>query len=191
MGWLTLDRALHVAESHPVRARTRRRWLAARDEIAAEVRSHGFAPAIGAYTRTYGSDDLDASLLAVSWLGFDDPLGPEVRGTVDAIRNRLTAGGPLLYRYPPGDDGLLGGENAFLPCSFWLVRALAETGRADDAAAVFSDVLALGTPLGLFAEELDPATGAHLGNFPQALSHSALIDAALALWTGATPSAML
>jgi GH15 family glucan-1,4-alpha-glucosidase len=191
MGWLTLDRALHVAESHPVRARTRRRWMAARDEIAAEVRSRGFDPAIGTYTRTYGSDDLDASLLAVSWLGFDDPLGPEVRGTVDAIRDRLSAGGPLLYRYPPGDDGLIGGENAFLPCSFWLVRALAETGRADDAAAVFSDVLALGTPLRLFAEELDPATGAHLGNFPQALSHSALIDAALALWTGATPSAML
>ncbi|MEI5583299.1 MULTISPECIES: glycoside hydrolase family 15 protein [unclassified Agromyces] len=191
MGWLALDRALRIAESHPLGERTRRRWRAARGAIADEVRSRGFDPAIGAYTRTYGSADLDAALLAVSWLGFDDALGPQARGTVDAIRRGLSAGGPLLYRYPPGDDGLAGGENAFLPCSFWLVRALAETGRADDASALFADVLALGTPLGLFAEELDPATGAHLGNFPQALTHSALIDAARALRTVRAPSALL
>ena len=100
---------------------------------------------------------------------------------IDAIRRQLGAGGPLLYRYPPGTDGLAGGEGAFLPCSFWLVQALARTGRPDEAEALFDELLALGGPLGLYGEEMDPVTGEHLGNFPQALTHAALVQAALAL----------
>ena len=90
-------------------------------------------------------------------------------------------GGPLLYRYPPGSDGLEGDEGAFLPCSFWLVLALARTGRLDEAHRLFEELCTRSTDLGLYAEEMDPATGEHLGNFPQALTHGGLIQAALAL----------
>jgi GH15 family glucan-1,4-alpha-glucosidase len=86
-----------------------------------------------------------------------------------------------LYRYPPGADGLPGTEGAFLPCSFWLVQALAVTGRRREAVALFEELLQLATPLDLYSEEMDPSTGAYLGNFPQALTHAALVQAALAL----------
>ena len=102
-------------------------------------------------------------------------------GTIDAIRRELSAGGPLLYRYPVGTDGLEGGEGAFLPCSFWLVQALARVGRIAEAHSLFEELCARGTDLGLYAEEMDPSTGQHLGNFPQALTHAALIQAALSL----------
>jgi GH15 family glucan-1,4-alpha-glucosidase len=108
-------------------------------------------------------------------------MNPRVVGTIDSIRRRLSAGGPLLYRYRRGTDGLAGGEGAFLPCSFWLVQALARTGRQDEAEALFDALLALGDPLGLYAEEMDPLSGEHLGNFPQALTHAALVQAALTL----------
>jgi GH15 family glucan-1,4-alpha-glucosidase len=104
-----------------------------------------------------------------------------VRGTIDAIRDDLGAGGPLVYRYPPGADGLPGTEGAFLPCTFWLVQALALSDRREEAAALLTDALALANPLGLLPEEIDPDTGAHLGNVPQALSHAALVQAALSL----------
>src|SRR5690606_36306861 len=99
----------------------------------------------------------------------------------DAIRRELSAGGPLLHRYRPGSDALAGGEGAFLPCSFWLVRALALTGRHDAAGALLDELVPLGGPLGLFAEEVDPITGQHLGNYPQALTHAALVEAVYAL----------
>ena len=120
-------------------------------------------------------------MLVLPVIEFEPATSPRVVGTVDAIRRQLGAGGPLLYRYPPGTDGLAGGEGAFLPCSFWLVQALARTGRHDEADALFDELLALGGPLGLYGEEMDPATGEHLGNYPQALTHAALVQAALAL----------
>ena len=137
--------------------------------------------ALGSYTRSYGSADLDAALLRLPMLGLEEPDSPAVRGTIDAIRHTLTAGGPLLYRHPPGQDGLPGAEGAFLPCSFWLVEALVLTGRRSEALVLFEELLSLATPLGLYGEEMDPATHAHLGNFPQTLTHAALIQAALAL----------
>jgi len=181
MGWLALDRALRIGESHRLGDRQRQRWQVAREAIAAEVRARGFDPAKGSYTRSYGSADLDAALLILPLLGLEDEDSPRMRGTVDAIRRELSAGGPLLYRYPPGCDGLPGTEGAFLPCSFWPVQALARTGRRPEAVKLFEALLERATPLGLYGEEMDPVTHAHLGNFPQALTHAALVQAALAL----------
>jgi GH15 family glucan-1,4-alpha-glucosidase len=181
MGWLALDRALRIAETHPLSDRQRRRWRQARDAVAAEVRTRGFDPAAGSYVRSYDSTDLDAALLVLPLLGMDDVGSPRVHGTIDAIRARLSAGGPLLYRYPPGRDGFPGTEGAFLPCSFWLVQALARVGRRREAVELFQATVDHASPLGLYAEELDPATGAHLGNYPQTLTHAALVQAVLAI----------
>jgi GH15 family glucan-1,4-alpha-glucosidase len=180
MAWLALDRALRLAETHRTRQTKVRRWQAARDAIAAEVRSRGFNSDLGSYTRTYGSNDVDAALLVLPLLGLEPPNSPRVTGTIDAICRQLSAGGPFLYRYPPGTDGLPGGEAAFLPCSFWLVQALARTGQAEKAASLMKDLLD-SAPLGLFSEEIDPTTGRLLGNFPQALTHASLLQAVLAL----------
>ncbi|MGV9804891.1 glycoside hydrolase family 15 protein [Micromonospora chersina] len=181
MGWLALDRALRIADTHPLPDRQRRRWQEARDAIAAEVRTRGFDTEAGCYMRGYGTQDLDAALLVLPLLDLDSADSPRVRGTIDAVRDRLSAGGPLLYRYPPGRDGLPGGEGAFLPCSFWLVQALARTGRRREAVELFQTLLEHASPLGLYAEEMNPATGAHLGNYPQTLTHAALVQAALAI----------
>jgi GH15 family glucan-1,4-alpha-glucosidase len=182
MAWLALDRALRIAATRGDRNERRsRRWRVERDALAAEVRSRGFDPTRCTYTATYGSSDLDAAVLALPLLGIEPPTSPRVVGTVDAIRRELGAGGPLLHRYPPGSDGLDGGEGAFLPCSFWLVQALALTGRPDEAEALLDALLRLGGPLGLFAEEMDPTTRRFLGNHPQALTHAALVQAVLAL----------
>ncbi|MFU8850453.1 glycoside hydrolase family 15 protein [Micromonospora sp. SL1-18] len=181
MGWLALDRALCIADTHPLPERQRRAWQKARDAIAAEVRTYGFDSAARSYVRSYGSQDLDAALLVLPLLNMDGIESPRVHGTIDAIRDRLSAGDPLLYRYPPGRDGIPGGEGAFLPCSFWLVQALARTGRLSEAVELFQTMLDHASPLGLYAEEMDPTTGAHIGNYPQTLTHAALIQAALAI----------
>jgi GH15 family glucan-1,4-alpha-glucosidase len=181
MGWLALDRALRIAQTHRVPARQRRRWQSAHTALGAEIRSRGFDADKVSYTRTYGSDDLDAALLVLPLLGIEKVDSPRVRGTLDAICDELGAGGPLLFRYPPGRDGLPGTEGAFLPCSFWLVQALAVSGRRPEAVELFETLIERASPLGLYGEEMDPATGAHLGNYPQALTHAALVQAALAL----------
>ncbi|MGH9244732.1 MAG: glycoside hydrolase family 15 protein [Acidimicrobiales bacterium] len=185
MAWLALDRAARIATARGDRRRRRRqRWTGARDALAHDIRSHGFDPAQHAYTSVYDSTELDAAVLVLPMLGLEPASSPRVAGTVDAIRRQLGAGGPLLYRYPPGTDGLKGGEGAFLPCSFWLVQALACTGRPDEAEVLLDELLPLGGPLGLYGEEVDPATGDFLGNYPQALTHAALVRAVLAV--GAT-----
>ncbi|SFT96721.1 Glucoamylase (glucan-1,4-alpha-glucosidase), GH15 family [Arthrobacter sp. ov118] len=181
MGWLALDRALRIAETHRISPRRRCRWEAARTAIAADIITRGFDATRNTYTRSYGSADLDSALLILPVTGFEPPDSARLRGTVDAVRAELSAGHPFLYRYPPGQDGLPGDEGAFLPCSFWLVQALALTGRAAEAAEMLEALLGIGGPLGLFSEEIDAATGALLGNYPQALTHAALVQAALAL----------
>ncbi|HUP73302.1 MAG TPA: glycoside hydrolase family 15 protein [Acidimicrobiales bacterium] len=182
MAWLALDRALRIAVARNDRHRPRQqRWSAARDALAKDIRDRGFDPTHRAYTAVYGSSDLDAAMLILPQLDFEPPSSPRVVDTVDAIRRQLSAGGPLLYRYPPGTDGLIGSEGAFLPCSFWLVEALARTGRRDDAEVLLDELLSIGGPLGLYGEEMDPASREHLGNFPQALTHAALVQAVLAL----------
>ncbi|MGH9264057.1 MAG: glycoside hydrolase family 15 protein, partial [Acidimicrobiales bacterium] len=156
MAWLALDRALRIAPHHRVGPRRRRRWEAEREALAADIGDRGFDRAKATFTRTYGSADLDAALLILPLLGLEAPGSPRVLGTIDAVRRELGAGGPLLYRYPPGEDGLAGEEGAFLACSFWLVQALAVAGRVAEAAALFDALVRLASPLGLFAEEMDP-----------------------------------
>lgn len=181
MAWLALDRALRLAEHYRISARRRQRWRAEREALAVEIRQRGFDPLRQTYLRSYGSSELDAALLILPVVGMEPPDSPAVVGTVDAIHRELGAGGPLLYRYPPGRDGLTGGEGAFLPCSFWLVQALALTGRRDRAADAFEELMSCGGSLGLWSEEMDPTSRRQLGNFPQALTHAALVQAALAL----------
>ena len=181
MAWLALDRALRIADTHRLSKRRHRRWRAERDAIAADVQNRGFDEARSSYTRSYDSAELDAAVLVLPLLGIEEPDSPRVRDTIEAIQRDLDAGGPLLYRYPPGRDGLPGVEGAFLPCAFWLVQALAKTGRLAEATARFSSLRQLATPLGLYAEEMDPISHEHLGNFPQALTHAAVVQAALAL----------
>lgn len=188
MAWLALDRALRIAGTHRISACRRARWNAERDAIAHDVQTRGFNDTRGWYTRAYDSDDLDAAVLILPLIGIEPPDSPRVRNTIDAIARELDAGGPLLYRYPPGSDGLPGAEGAFLPCAFWLVQALATTGRLTEATERFATLVALATPLGLYAEEIDPASHEHLGNYPQALTHAALIQAALAIRDAPTTS---
>jgi len=181
MAWLALDRALRIAEVRRTSAKRIARWRRERDAIAADVRAHGYNDELGSYTRSYGSYDLDAALLILPLLEIEPADSPRTRGTVDAVRRALGAGGPLVYRYPPGTDGLPGTEGAFLACSFWLVQALARTGRRGEALELFDNLIGFGGPLGLFAEEIDPTSRRALGNYPQALSHATLVQAALAL----------
>jgi GH15 family glucan-1,4-alpha-glucosidase len=181
MAWLALDRALRIAATHRTAARQTARWQQERDAIAADVTAHGYNPELGTYVRAYGSSELDAAVLVLPLVGVEPADSPRVSGTVDSIARGLLASGPLLYRYPPGRDGLAGGEGAFLPCSFWLVQALAMIGRREEARRLFDQLAALASKLGLYAEEMDPTTRHHLGNYPQALTHASLLQAALAL----------
>lgn len=181
MAWLALDRALRIAKTRRTRRRQVTTWEAQRAAIAADVQTNGFNRELGAYTRTYGSSDLDAAVLILPLLQLEPAESPRVRGTVHAIQDALAAGGPLLHRYPPGGDGLPGAEGAFLPCSFWLVQALALIGERDAAHQLFDQLADQASPLGLLPEEIDPTSARHLGNYPQALTHASLVQAALAL----------
>ena len=182
MAWLALDRALRIGTARGDRRKRRaQRWAHARDALADDIRTRGFDRGQRAYTAVYGSSDLDAAVLLLPVLEFAPALDARVVDTVDAIRTQLGAGSPLLYRYPPGTDGLEGGEARRPPCSFWLVQALARTGRREQAETLFHELLALGGSLGLYSEEMDPVSREGLGNYPQALTHAALVQAALAL----------
>jgi len=189
MAWLALDRAIGIAGLRHRSERRVGRWRQAREAVGDEIRVEGYDPRRNTYTRRYGSADTDAALLLLPLLGLDPADAPRLAGTIDTIRTELGAGGPLLYRYQPGDDGLDGREGAFLPCSFWLVQALAATDRLDEANDIFDQMLARANQLGLYAEEIDPVSGRFLGNFPQALTHAALVQAALALRDAAAKDA--
>jgi GH15 family glucan-1,4-alpha-glucosidase len=172
MAWHGLDRALRMAERLPAGERRKRSWIAARSQVADEIRRRGFGEDRNRYLQAFDSTDPDASLLGSPMTRFEPVDSPRLHGTIDAIRRELGAGGPLLYRTPPD------GEGAFVPCSFWLSSALAAVGRVEEAREIFEQTCPLASPLGLFAEELDPTTKEHLGNFPQAFTHSSLVLAA-------------
>ena len=176
--WIALDRAARTATALRMNRGRTADWERERDLIADDIRSHGFSTDLGSYVRAYGSKEMDSALLLLPLTGFDDD-ARRVGGTVDAIWKQLGAGGPLVYRYPPGQDGLGGTEGAFLPCSFWLLEALLRLGRIDEGLRLFEQVLGLANELLLLPEEIDPATGAYLGNYPLALSQAGLVHAVL------------
>ena len=181
MAWLALDRAARIAERRGGRAMRRAQtWRRVRDELGADVRERGYDERARTYTAAYDSTDLDAAVLLLPLIELEPSGSARLTTTIDSIRTKLGAGGPLLHRYVD-DDGLPGREGAFLPCSFWLVQALVHVGRREEAELIFSELLELSGPLGLYAEEMDPHTGEQLGNFPQALTHAAFLQAALAL----------
>jgi GH15 family glucan-1,4-alpha-glucosidase len=156
------------------------RWRSIRDEIHAEVCAHGYDETVGAFTQDFGSSALDASVLMIPLVGFLPGDDPRVRSTIDVIRRELTHDG-FVSRYDatdPNVDGIGEPEGVFLPCSFWMVEALALAGERDDARALFERLLGLANDVGLYAEEYDPHAGRLLGNFPQAFTHLALVAAA-------------
>jgi GH15 family glucan-1,4-alpha-glucosidase len=176
--WIALDRAARIAKAIGMNPRATARWEHEREIISADVRSHGSSAARGTYVRTYGSEEMDSALLLLPLTGFDDD--PTRLGrTVDTIWRKLGAGGPLVYRYLRGHDGLPGKEGAFLPCSFWLIEALLRLGRVDQGLRLFDQVVSLASELLLLPEEIDPASGAYLGNYPLALSQAGLVHAVL------------
>lgn len=179
MCWVALDRAVQLSDRGELPAAHARRWREEGAAIRQYVDAECWSERLGSYTRIAGEDDVDASLLTLAILRFGDPAGARIRGTIDAVMQRLQEG-DFVYRYRAA-DGVPGGEGGFLNCSFWLVSALARAGRLDEARALMDRLLARANDVGLYAEEIDPAGGAFLGNFPQALVHLALIDAAAAV----------
>ncbi len=178
MSWVALDRAVRDAEALGLDAPLER-WRAARDAVHDEVCRRGFDRDRGAFTMDFDSSALDASTLLIPLVGFLPARDPRVTSTVEAIRRELTRDG-LVLRYRTGqvDDDLPPGEGAFLPCSLWLADALALQGRREEAVALFERVLSLANDLGLLSEEYDVDAGRLVGNFPQVLTHIALVNTA-------------
>jgi GH15 family glucan-1,4-alpha-glucosidase len=178
MAWVAFDRAVRFAEQLGRGGHTGR-WAAQRDEIHAEICDRAWDPDRRTFTQYYGSQELDASALMIPIVGFLPGEDERVTGTIDAVRRELGRDG-FVSRYSTAetDDGLAGDEGQFLACSFWLVSALALNGRRDEARALFERLTGLANDLGLLAEEYDVARGRQVGNFPQAFSHLALIQAA-------------
>jgi GH15 family glucan-1,4-alpha-glucosidase len=177
MCWVALDRASKLAE---IRGdpELQRSWAATADEIRADILDHGVSDR-GVLRQHYDTDSLDASVLLAAIFGFLRGDDERMRATVKAIADELTENGFVLrYRTEETDDGLSGKEGTFLICSFWLVSALAVVGELQSARDLMERLLRIASPLGLYAEEFDADTGRHLGNFPQAFSHLALLDAA-------------
>jgi GH15 family glucan-1,4-alpha-glucosidase len=178
MAWVAFDRALKTAEKFGLQGDVAR-WREVRDQIHRYICDNCFDRQLGSFTQHPGSKELDASLLMMPLVGFLPATDPCVRGTVDAIQRQLMVGGFVVrYRTDIVDDGLPAGEGVFLACSFWLVSVLKMMGRDQDAKTLFDRLLSLRNDVGLLAEEYDPRTRRHLGNFPQALSHIALVNAA-------------
>jgi GH15 family glucan-1,4-alpha-glucosidase len=178
--WAALDRLLAMHDAGLLEADVPR-FRAERDALRAEIEGQGYNDDLGSYTGTLGGNELDASLLTLPLYGYVDAASPRMRSTLARIRKGLGVDG-LLYRYDVSTaDGLTPGEGAFGICSFWAVECLARAGEVEEAAAAFERLLAYQNDVGLFAEEIDPESGAALGNFPQAFTHVGLINAALAI----------
>jgi len=176
MCWVAMDRGVRLArlhDSHDIADK----WEAIADEVHADILEHGVDER-GVLVQRYGAPALDASLLLAPLVRFLPPDDPRIRATVLAIADELTHEGLVLrYRVEETDDGLAGEEGTFTICSFWLVSALVEIGEEERARALCERLLSHASTLGLYAEELDPVSGRHLGNFPQAFTHLALINA--------------
>jgi GH15 family glucan-1,4-alpha-glucosidase len=180
MCWVALDRLLKL-DARGALVAPMSRFIREREELARRIESEGYNTRLESYVDVFGGDGLDASLLLLGLKGYADPaVSDRMASTFRRVRAALERNG-LLYRYPPGDDGLPGGEAAFGICSFWAAEFMARAGQVEPAAALFERLLGSSNDVGLYGEEIDPATGAALGNFPQAFTHVGLISAALAL----------
>jgi GH15 family glucan-1,4-alpha-glucosidase len=178
MAWVAFDRAIRMKEEFGGEGAVER-WRKIRSEIHTEVCRFGYSREVNSFVQYFGSKAVDASLLLLPIVGFLPPEDPRIKATVAAIEKRLVRDG-LVARYDTAEniDGLPGGEGKFLACSFWLVTNYVMQGRRDEARAMFENLLKIRNDVGLLSEEYDPTEGRQLGNFPQALSHLALVDAA-------------
>jgi len=188
MTWVAFDRGIRAIETSGLDGPVDR-WRAQRDAIRAEVCAHGFDPTLGSFVQSFGSKELDASLLLLPTTGFLPTDDPRIRSTIEAVERRLFVDGFLLrYDTKTSDDGLPTGEGAFLACSFWLADAYVLLGRLDDARRLFERLLSLRNDVGLLSEEYDTKAQRLVGNFPQAFSHIALINTAHNLSSATKPA---
>lgn len=190
MCWVALDRAIQLTEGHVDNQRFAR-WVEVAGRIRADIHAHGYNAQLGAFTQAYGVDTVDAANLRIALVSYLPTSDERLRSTIITTGSILTSDEALIYRYRPAgdhaktagasaatDDGLPGKEGAFLACAFWYVSNLALIGEVDEARKRFERLLRYASPLGLYSEEVDPTTGALLGNFPQAFTHIGLINAA-------------
>ena len=181
MVWVAFDRAVKAVEQYRLKGPVAR-WRKLRDRIHAEICERGYDSARRTFVQYYGSQEVDASLLLIPLVGFLPANDPRVRGTLAAIQRDLTVGGLIArYRTASNVDALPPGEGMFLACSFWLVDNLTLAGRDREAEALFKRLLGVFNDVGLVAEQYDPVAGRQLGNFPQALTHVALVHSARSL----------
>ena len=178
MAWVALDRAIKSAEQHRLDGPLAH-WSSLRAAMHDEICSRGFDPAVGSFMQSYGSTQVDASLLLMPLVGFLPADDPRITGTVRCIEQRLLVDGFVMrYDSKLTDDGLPPGEGAFLACTFWLIDNYLLQGRHAEARRLFDRLLAIRNDVGLLAEEYHPAFGRQIGNFPQAFSHVALVSTA-------------
>jgi GH15 family glucan-1,4-alpha-glucosidase len=179
MAWVAFDRAVRTVEDQSLDGPVDR-WRELRDEIHGEVCEHGFDERLGSFTQSYGSQELDASLLLLPLIGFLPAADPRIRSTIEAVERELLQDGFVLrYRtQEAGVDGLPPGEGVFLPCSFWLANCYELLDRHEEAHELFERLVGLSNDVGLLSEEYDPQAKRLLGNFPQAFTHLALVSTA-------------
>ena len=180
MCWLALERGLALADLLQIDDALRSDWGEVRDEIRETIETRGWNEERGAFTQSFGSADLDASVLLMAISGFLPADDDRLTSTVDAIETELADERELIYRYR-GDDGFTEPEGTFLLCTFWLAHALAVLDQPERARTVLDRAAGYATDLGLFAEQVDPSTGALWGNYPQAFSHLGFVNAAQAV----------
>jgi GH15 family glucan-1,4-alpha-glucosidase len=188
MAWVAFDRGIRAVERYGLEAPVNR-WRETRRAIHQDVCANGYDSGLGSFVQSYGSRELDASLLLLPTVGFLPPSDARVLGTIEAVERRLFVDGFLLrYDTATSDDGLPSGEGAFLACSFWLADAYVMAGRLDDARRLFERLLELRSDLGLLAEEYDTGARRLVGNYPQAFSHIALVNTAHNLARASKPA---
>ncbi|MDO7881991.1 glycoside hydrolase family 15 protein [Salinibacterium soli] len=181
MMWAAFDSGIRAVERFGFEAPAEH-WRHCRDQLREEIWAHGYDEGLGSFVQSYGSPAVDASLLQIAQVGFVAADDPRMLGTVAQIERELMRDGLLMrYRAESGVDGLEGSEHPFLACSFWLVEQYARSGRLADAEALMDRLVGFANDVGLLSEEVDVATGDHMGNTPQALSHLALVRAADAI----------